>query len=170
MHRLSSALVLAGAMLLTTYVSAPAAPTPEVARVSAAELNVIDATAPAAHAAEQEVARLRARLAVVPDKPVAQRDPFRFGLTPPRAPRAVVAAEPVAAMAEVVEPPAVVWPKLVALLSDKGAMTAVLGLGDAVEMLKAGETTGGFLVREITATSIEVVHVASSVVTRLTLR
>jgi hypothetical protein len=46
----------------------------------------------------------------------------------------------------------------------------VIGVGDSVEMLKAGDTAGGFLVRDITATSIEVVHVATSVATRLTLR
>jgi hypothetical protein len=71
---------------------------------------------------------------------------------------------------DVAPPPPLVWPKLVALLTDNGKVTAVLGVGDSVEVLKAGETAGGFLVREITSSSIELVHVATSVATRLTLR
>jgi succinyl-CoA synthetase alpha subunit len=50
------------------------------------------------------------------------------------------------------------------------AMAQANGVDDAVEMLQTGETAGGFLVRAITSTSIEVVHVATSVATRLTLR
>jgi hypothetical protein len=55
-------------------------------------------------------------------------------------------------------------------LTDKGTTTAVLGIGDAVEIVKAGETAGGFLVREITSSSVEVIHVATSTAQRLTLR
>lgn len=171
MHRLSSALVLGGAVLLTSYISAPAAPTPEPARASEAELDAIDASAPVAADVTQEAARLRERLAILPQKPVTQRDPFNFGTRPRSPKRATAAPEPEPAILEEVEPPpALVWPKLVALLTDNGTITAVLGLGETVEMLRAGETAGGFLVREITAASIEVVHVATSVVTRLTLR
>jgi len=182
MPRLRSALLLGGAVLLTTYISAPAAPTPARSRASETELRAIDTAAQVVHAATQETARLndatqetarlRARLEAVPQKPVTERDPFSFGTTP-RVPKRVTAApEPVAPPVgiEVAPPPALVWPKLVALLTDNGKITAVIGVGDAVEILKAGETTGGFLVREITATSIEVVHVATSVTTRLTLR
>ena len=171
MSRLRSALLLGGTVLLMSYISAPAAPTPAPARATETEMRAIDAMAPVAEAATQEAARLRARLAVVPEKPVTQRDPFSFGTTP-RVPKRVIAApepEPVVSDAAP-PPPPLVWPKLVALLTDNGKITAVIGVGDAVEMLKAGETAGGFLVREITSTSIEVVHVATSVATRLTLR
>jgi hypothetical protein len=169
MHRLRLALLLGGAVLLTTYISAPAAPTPEPARVMPAAIDAIEVAAREAASATQEAARLRARLAVVPEKPVTQRDPFNFGAEPRVTRRAMVVPEPEPAP-EVVAPPPIAWPKLVALLTDKGHITAVLGVGDSVEMLKTGETAGGFTVREITATSIEVVHVATSVVTRLTLR
>jgi hypothetical protein len=180
MPRLRSALLLGGAVLLTTYISAPAAPTPAPARASETELRAIDTAAEAVHAATQETARLndaaqetarlRARLEAVPQKPVTQRDPFSFGTTP-RVPKRVTAApEPEPVAPDVAPPPPLVWPKLVALLTDNGKIAAVIGVGDAVEILKAGETAGGFLVREITATSIEVVHVATSVTTRLTLR
>lgn len=190
MHRLRSALLLGGAVLLTSYISAPAAPTPAPARASAAEVDAIEAVAPVARAATQETApikaatqetapindatqeaaRLRARLAVVPEKPVVQRDPFSFGTRPRSTRPAAVVPEPQPETLDVAPPPLLVWPKLVALLTDNGKMTAVLGVGDAVEMLKAGESAGGFLVRDITSTSIEVVHVATSVATRLTLR
>ena len=180
MHRLRSALLLGGAVLLTTYISAPAAPTPAPARASETELRAIDAAAPMIQAATEETerlndaaqdtARLRARLESVPQKPVTQRDPFSFGTTP-RVPKRVTAApEPEPVVPDVAPPPPLVWPKLVALLTDNGKITAVIGVGDAVEILKAGESTGGFLVREITSTSIEVVHVATSVATKLTLR
>ena len=183
MSRLRSALLLGGTVLLMSYISAPAAPTPAPPRASETEMRAIDAMAPLADTATQETARLtdtqetarlRARLAVVPEKPIPQRDPFTFGTTPRVPKRATVAPEPEPVVPslsiEVAPPPPLVWPKLVALLTDNGKITAVLGVGDAVEMLKAGETAGGFLVREITSTSIEVVHVATSVATRLTLR
>lgn len=172
MTRVRSALLLGGTVLLMSYISAPAAPTPAPARASETEMRAIDATAPVADDATQETAKLRARLAVVPEKPVTQRDPFSFG-TAPRVPkRATTAPEPGTPplAAEVAPPPPLVWPKLVALLTDNGKITAVIGVGDSVEMLKAGDSAGGFLVREITSTSIEVVHVATSVTTRLTLR
>ncbi len=172
MHRTSSALVLGGAVLLMSYISAPAAPTPAPARVSDAELDAVEASAPVAAIAAQEAERLRQRLAVVPERPATQRDPFTFGPGPRSSKRAVSlpVPEPVIVEVEAEPPPALVWPKLVALLTDNGKMTAVLGVGETVEILKAGESAGGFLVREITATSIEVVHIATSVVTRLPMR
>ena len=177
MSRLRSLLLLGGTVLVMSYISAPAAPTPAPQRAPERDMRAIgaiapaveDATAPAIEAASQETARLRARLAVVPELPVAQRDPFSFGKAPRVPKRATAAPEP-EPVVEVAPLPPLVWPKLVALLTDNGKITAVLGVGDGVEMLKAGETAGGFLVREITSTSIEVVHVATSVATRLTLR
>lgn len=170
MHRLTSALLLGGAVLLTSYISAPAAPTPAPVRASAAEIGAIAELAPLAGDAAQETERLRARLAVVPDKPAPQRDPFRFGSAPRPARRAASSIAPESTEPVIDAVPAIAWPKLVALLTEKDAITAVLAVGDAVEMLKAGETTGGFLIREVTSTAIEVVHVATSVTTRLALR
>jgi hypothetical protein len=176
MSRLRSLLLLGGTVLVMSYISAPAAPT-QAPATPETQMRAIDETAPVQGAtaetlindATQETARLRARLAVVPELPVTQRDPFSFG-TKPRVPKRVTAAPEPEPVVEVAPLPPLVWPKLVALLTDNGKITAVLGMGDGVEMLKAGETAGGFLVREITATSIEVVHVATSVATRLTLR
>jgi hypothetical protein len=169
MARLRSALLLGGTVLLMMYINAPAAPTPAPARASEAEMRAITAMAPVAESATQETAKLRARLATVPEKPAPQRDPFSFGTTSrvPKRATPIPVPEPVQPDVAPVQP--IVWPKLVALLTDKDKITAVIGVGDTVEVVKAGETAGGFLVREITATSIEVVHVATSVSTRLTL-
>ena len=46
MHRLSSALLLGGAVLLTSYISAPAAPTPAPVLASAEEIDAIAELAP----------------------------------------------------------------------------------------------------------------------------
>jgi hypothetical protein len=170
MHRLSSALLLGGAVLLTSYISAPAAPTPAPIFASAAEMDAIVELAPLADDVSQEAERLRARLAVVPERPVAQRDPFSFGSAPRRAPKATTAPAPEPDAPVIDAVPAIVWPKLVALLTDKDAITAVVAVGDAVEMLKAGETVDGFLIRDVTSTAIEIVHVATAAVTRLALR
>ena len=169
MHRLSSALLLGGAVLLTSYISAPAAPTPAPVLASVEELHAIAELAPLAGDVSQEAERLRARLAVVPERSVPQRDPFSFGSAPRRARKeAAPVPDPVEPVTD--SAPAIDWPKLVALLTEKDAITAVLAVGDAVEMLKAGQTVGGFLIREVTSSAIEVVHVASSATTRLSLR
>jgi hypothetical protein len=169
MHRLRSALLLGGVVLLASYISAPAAPTPAPLPVPVTEIDAIDANAPIAADAVQEAARLRARLATVQEKPAPQRDPFSFGAAPKSPRRAAAAPEPPPVFAPIEAPP-IEWPKLVALLTDKGVVTAVLGVGEAVELLKAGESVSGFVIREISATSVEVVHVATSTATRLTLR
>lgn len=173
MHRLTSALLLGGVLLLASYINAPAAPTPTPARVAPEELAAIDAMAPLALDAAQEADRLRARLSAVPEKPVARRDPFAFGAAkrPSRRAEAEPAPEPVAPAVE--KKSALAWPTLVALLTDQAApaaLTAVLAVGDAVEILKAGDTVAGFHVTAITATTVDLVHVATSAVTRLSLR
>lgn len=170
MHRLPSALLLGGAVLLTSYISAPAAPTPAPVPASAEEIDAIVELAPLAGDVSQEAERLRARLAVVPERPAPQRDPFSFGSAPRRARKETTAPTPEPGEPVIAPAPAIAWPKLVALLTEKDGVTAVLAVGDAVEMLKAGQTVGGFLIREVTSTAIEVVHVATSAAARLALR
>jgi len=173
MHRLTSALLLGGALLLASYINAPAAPTPARAPIAPEALAEIDALAPLADDVAQEADRLRARLSAVPEKPVARRDPFSFGPAkrPARRAEAEPAPEPVVPAIE--KQSAIAWPTLVALLADHAApaaLTAVLAVGDAVEILKAGDTIAGFQVTAVTATTVELVHVATSAVTRLSLR
>lgn len=172
MNRLTSAFLLGGAVLLTSYINAPAAPTPAPAPVSSAEMAAINAMMPLVEEVVQQTERLKARLTPTPAAPVARRNPFGFGnRTRPAPSTADPAADPEPAIVEAA--PAIAWPTLVALLTGKGdasPLSAVLALGDTVEILTAGAIAGGFEVREITATSVELVHVASSSTTRLTLR
>lgn len=173
MHRLTSALLLGGALLLASYINAPAAPTPAPARVAPEELAEIDAMAPLAVDVAQEADRLRARLSAVPEKPVARRDPFSFGAAKRPSRRAEAESAPVPVAPAVENKSTMAWPTLVALLTENAApapLTAVLAIGDAVEILKAGDTIAGFQVTAITATTVELVHVATSAVTRLSLR
>lgn len=170
MHRLTSALLLGGGVLLASYISAPAAPTPAPARVPPGMIAEIDALAPIAGDVAQQTDQLRARLNAPPPAPVARRDPFNFGAVRrperPAAPSTTRAPEPESA-------PAIAWPSLVAVLTDNGdspGRSAVFGVGDAVEILKSGASFGGFLVRDVTATTVELVHVATNTVTRLSIR
>lgn len=172
MHRLTSALLLGGAVLLVSYINAPAAPTPAPPSVSPDEVAAIDAAVALSDEVAQEAERLRARLAVVPDEPLAKRDPFSFGPAVRPARRVETPATEIVESG-VQEPPPIAWPRLVALLTDAGgtaATTAVLAVGDAVEMLKVGETAGGFTIRAIATGSIEIMHAATSRLTRLSLR
>ncbi len=173
MHRLTSAFLLGGAVLLTSYINAPAAPTPAPTPVSSAEMAAIDAMKPLVEEVVRQTERLKVRLTPTPAEPVARRNPFGFGnSTRPAPSTSTSTAEP--EPAPVVElAPAIAWPTLVALLTGKGeasTLSAVLALGDTVEILTAGAIVGGFHVREITATSVELVHVASSSITRLAIR
>lgn len=173
MHRLTSALLLGGGVLLASYISAPAAPTPAPLRVSLAATAEINALAPLADDVAQETERLRARLTAVPAVPVARRDPFNFGAVrrPDRsAPSAVEPARDTGPVPEVT--PAITWPSLVAVLTEGGdtpVFTAVIGVGDGIAILKKGGEAGGFVIREVTSTSVELVHVATTTVTRLSI-
>ena len=173
MPRLTSALLLGGGVLLASYISAPAAPTPESPRVSLATTAEIDSLAPLVADVAQETERLRARLAAVPAVPVARRDPFNFGAVRRPERPAPSAPKPQSELSVADAAPAIAWPSLVAMLTDGGetpVFTAVLGLGDAVEVLKKGDATGGFQIRDVTSTSVELVHVATNTVTRLSIR
>lgn len=173
MHRLTSALLLGGGVLLASYISAPAAPTPEPPRVSTAAMAEIDALAPFADDVAQETERLRARLTAMPAVPVARRDPFNFGAGRrlDRPARTVPAPRPETPAVEAA--PAIVWPALVAVLTDGGetpVFTGVLGVGDGIEMVRKDATLGGFRIGDITSTSVELIHVATNTVTRLSIR
>lgn len=173
MHRLTSALLLGGGVLLASYISAPAAPTPESPRVSLATTAEIDALAPFVDDVAQETERLRARLTAVPAVPVARRDPFNFGsVRRPERP-APPTPEPQLETPVVDVAPAIAWPSLVAVLTDGGetpVFTGVLGVGDGIEIVKKGATLGGFQISDITSTSLELIHVATNTVTRLSIR
>jgi hypothetical protein len=172
MPRLTSALLLGAGVLVTTWVSAPAAPTAPPVRVSAEDLAEIAAMAPIAAEVEQEVDRLRAQLAAVPQMPSPTRDPFSFGAPRPSPrPRVVAPADdlPIAETA-VDAAPALVWPTLTAVMAESPGWTAVIAWGDSIEFLKSGDSYKDFRVVSVSGTSIEVHHVPSNTTKTLTLR
>lgn len=171
MSRFRTASLLAAGVLVTTWVSAPAAPTAPPPEVSAEDLMHIEAMAPLAADLDQEVDRLRVKLAAAPQKPDPQRDPFSFGARRP-APRptnvTTPAPEPSAPMVEL--PPAVLWPTLAAVMAETAGNVAVVGWGDGVEFLKAGDTFKDFRVVSVSSGSIELRHEATGTLKTLTLR
>lgn len=175
MHRLTTALMLGGGVLLLSYVNAPAAPTPAPVRVSPEELAAIEAMAPVAAEVAQEAERLKARLAAGPDQPVVGRNPFVFGgsrPTPPELPRATPETfEDV--IPDTAAEPALVWPQLVAVLKNDSAddpLSVVLAYDDTVDILQTGGRLGGFRVAAVGTNSVELVHVASAARVHLSLR
>lgn len=171
MSRFTTASVLAAGVLVTTWVSAPAAPTAPPPEVSVEDMVRIEAMAPLAAEINQEVERLRTQLAAVPQQPEPRRDPFTFGARRP-APRAVVAApDPELVEAAPVElPPAVLWPTLAAVMAEAAGSTAVVAWGDGIEFLKAGDTFQDFRVVTVSSASIEVRHEPTGTLKTISLR
>lgn len=171
MSRFTTASVLAAGVLVTTWVSAPAAPTAPPPEVSAADLVRIEAMAPLAAEIDQEVERLRAQLAAVPQLPDPRRDPFTFGARRP-APRPTVAVpEPDRVATPVADlPPTVLWPTLAAVMAEAAGSTAVVAWGDAIEFLKVGDTFKEFRVVAVASGSIELRHEPTGTLRTISLR
>lgn len=171
MPRFRTALLLGVGVLVTTWVSAPAAPTAPPTPVSVEDMSRIEALAPLAGELDQEVDRLRAQLATVPKAPEPRRDPFSFGDWRP-APRealpVIVAESPVELLAEL--PPAVLWPSLAAVMVDPTGTTAIVAWGDTIEFLTAGETFKDFRVVTISGTTLDLRHEPTGALRTLTLR
>jgi len=170
MHRAAPILLIAGGVLLTTWVVAPAAPSPSPlpARPQAA----VDQSAPIVAEMAAQVDRMRTRLDGPQTFPPPERNPFAFGArreaTPARPPAPVAAAE------APVLPPAPALPKLLAIVSnnvDGGVSLQAVFSGDGdVKMLKAGDAIGPFLIRSITNENVELVEPVTGTVHHLTLR
>lgn len=172
MHRVAPVLLIAGVVLLATWVVAPAAPSPSPlpARAEAPA----DQTAPLVAEMAAQTERMRTRLEGPQSFPPPERNPFTFGarreVTParPRSPVTEPEAPPPA-------PPAPVLPKLLAVVSNNAeggiSLQAVFSVGDDVKVLKAGDAIGIFLVRSITADLVvELLEPVTGTVHRLTLR
>lgn len=174
MSRTVTALLLGAGVLVTTWVSAPAAPTAPVARVSEADLAAIEAMAPLAAEIDQETARLRERLAMVPDRSEPSRDPFSFGRPAPRAARPVEAPTPPVAVPAVDPVSELVWPTLAAVMvesvADAAARTAVVGWGDLVEFLKPGDLFKDFRVVAIATDALDLRHEPTGTLRTIKLR
>jgi hypothetical protein len=163
-------LLLAGLVLLGTWIAAPAAPSPSPlpAHVTAPD----DQTAPLVAEMAAQVERMKNRLDASQGFPLPERNPFTFG-----ARREIVPVRPrlpVAVPEEPAPPPPPALPKLVAVVANDGdgavVLTAVFSLGDEVKMVKPGDAIGAFVIRSITAEAVELLDPLTNAVHRLTLR
>ncbi len=168
MHRVASILLAAGVVLLTTWVVAPAAPSPSPlpAHTDAS----LDQSAPIVAEVVAQVDRLRSRVEEPQGFPPPERNPFSFGAHPePPARIRPVMSMPV----EPPPPPAPVLPKILAIIANEvdGGVThnAVFSTGEDVLILKVGDVIGPFTIRSIAADVVELVD-ASGVMHRLPLR
>jgi hypothetical protein len=171
MPRFRTALLLGVGVLVTTWVSAPAAPTAPPAPVSVEDMARIEAMAPLAEALDQEVGRLRAQLAAVPKAPEPRRDPFSFGdrRPAPREAQPVILSEtPVEDAVEL--PPAVLWPTLAAVMVESTGTTAVVAWGDTIEFLKADGSFKDFRVVAISGNTLDLRHEPTGTLRTLSLR
>ena len=172
MKRLSAIVIVAGAVLVSTHILAPAASPPAPAAVTAADVAAIAQTTPVVEQVDAQVDRLRERLATPPVYPPPVRDPFRFGQrTEPARPK------PAAAPSVVVERPAApapALPHLVAIATNviggTSVRTAVLAAGDDVHVVKTGDTYGTFVVLAIGADGVELTDPAAGSTFKISLQ
>jgi len=172
MKRFAAIVAFAGAVILSTHILAPAEPPPAPRAASSADLAFITQAAPMIDQVNTQVDRLRQRLAAPPAYPAPVRDPFHFGKREePSRPKAIVEA---VAPAPVVRPPAPVLPKLVAIAATTGdagvIRTAILTVGDDVQILKAGDTVLKFVIKSIGADIVELVDSSTGSTFRLSLQ
>jgi hypothetical protein len=169
MNRIAGALLLSGVALLVSWAVAPAAPIapPDTAAAIAA----IEQSVPVVDEVNAQVDRLRERLAEPQKFPPPQRNPFDFGRHPePARPVKPVVETP----AVPVEPPPPPLPRLLAIVLntvDGAAVhSAVFSNGDDVNILKAGDTIGRYVVRSVASDGAELVDRNTSRVFRVTLK
>ena len=172
MKRLAAIIVFAAAVLLSTHILAPAEPPRSQPIASSADLAAIDQTTPVVDEVNAQVNRLRERLASPPAYPAPTRDPFRFGKrAEPAQPKAPMPAAP-AGIPPII--PAPVLPRLVAIISnatDAGPVrTAVLALGDDVQIVKSGDSISKLVVRSIGADGVDLVDPVSGALFKISLQ
>jgi hypothetical protein len=161
-------LLFASGGLLASRLVSPAASLPEpraaAAPSSATSRQAAPAAAESAADVDAEVDRMRDRLSAPPKATAPTRDPFAFGRSPqprrgveqPRVENSALAAA-VALRASL--------PTLVAILSpadDANARTAVLSVGDDVQMKKTGDEIGGFRIESVSAGALVLVDRATN--------
>lgn len=169
MKRLAAIIVFAGAVLLSTHILAPAAPPKPLPEINAAELAAIDQTQSMVDEVNAQVDRLRERLSAPPGYPAPTRDPFRFGKTVEPAPPKPAPAPPPVAPA----PAAPALPRLVAIVSDTtdagSIRTAVLSVGEDVQIVKTGDSVSKLVVQSIGSDAIELADPVSGATFRILL-
>ena len=173
MKRLAAVVLFAGAVLLSTHILAPAAPPRPQPAINAADLAAIDRTKSMVDEVNAQVDRLRERLARPPEYPAPTRDPFRFGKrVEPASPRPAPALAPAAVAAPAISAPAL--PRLVAIVSNATeagpSRTAVLAVGEDVQLVTAGESVSKLVVRSIGADVVELADPVSGATFKISLQ
>ena len=162
MHRVAPLLLLSGVVLLVSWVVAPAAPSP-TPLVAPDVTTTSDQMSPVLSDVAAEVNRLKNRLETPPSAPEPHRDPFRFGPRPEPV-RPTTSASAVSDVAA--PPPAPSLPKLLAIVdntTDSGVIeTAVFSIGDDLQVVKAGDAIGKFVVQKIGADAVELVDTSGA--------
>jgi hypothetical protein len=172
MKRFAAIALFAGAVLVSTHMLAPAEQPASSARELTAGRAALTQAAAAADQVDQintEVQRLRERLAEQRTYPPPTRDPFRYGARPAPRPDAPAVTPPVA-----VEVPKPVLPQLIAITTSTeqgaAARTAVLAIGDNVQLVKPGDTFASFVVRSIGLDAVELVEPSTGHIATVSLR
>jgi hypothetical protein len=170
MKRFGAVAVLAGAVLLSTHILAPAEPPPAPPDVLDAEVAVAARDTPIVAQVDSEVERLRRRLNEPRAYPPPARDPFRFGAPSSRRPSAPTPTPHTDSPAT----PAPTLPHLIAIASAnddaEAGRIAILGLGDAVETLKPGDRFSTFRLERIDLDSVELSEPATGRTFRISLQ
>jgi hypothetical protein len=166
MQRIAALVLVAGGILILSWVVAPAAPA--VKATPAPILTPTEfqqASAPVLADMQAQVERMRERLSATPPYPTPSRDPFRFGTRADPAKPAPAAAAPVAPPAAPPPPPPL--PRLIAIVSqttETGSIrTALVAGAEGMKTLKVGDTIGAFTIRAIDATGVDLVDAAGLV-------
>jgi hypothetical protein len=166
MQRVAVALLLAGVLLVASWVVAGDPPARRSAAAGAPA--PIDQVSQLITDVNTQVDLLRERLALERRFAPPSRDPFRFSAS--REP------EPVAAPVEtpVVEPEAPALPQLVAILTDKTdggvARRAVFSVNGNVRIVKVGESLDRFDIARIDADGVDLKSRDTSAVTRIAIK
>jgi hypothetical protein len=173
MQRITSALLVGCGLLLVTWALAPASPSPARPPLVTADQTTPTQTPTLPADVNAQVDRLRERLSTAPQFPAPTRDPFRFGRRPePARPAPVTPPAPAILEAPAVIKPAL--PRLVAVMTTEveggPQRTAVLAVGDDVQMLRIGESIGKLTVRSIGEDTVELVDQSTGATFRISLR
>jgi hypothetical protein len=162
MQRVAVALLIAGTLLLASWV---AAGDPPARQTAAAER--VDQIAPLVEDVNSQVELLRERLAVQRRFSTPRRDPFRFS---PRREPVPVTPDIAVPIPEPAPPP---LPQLVAILTDKTeagvTRRAVFAVSGSVHIVKPGDVVERFVVARIDADSVELTERATSAAFRLSI-
>lgn len=170
MARLTSLILLgAGALVLVTWLVAPATSSPQVPRVAT------PTPPPDLVQINQELDRLQSRLAP-PARPVIVRDPFQFAASSRSSDAAPGRAVDNDDDTQAVPPqPAVSWPRLVAILTSgaepaRDVRAVFEDRHGIIQILNAGDTIDDVRVDRITAEDVLLATMTGDQTTRLALR